>query len=149
MIDPKYLVDCLADHGMDFYAGVPDSLLKEFCAYVAEHSAAGKHTITANEGNAIAMASGYHMATDKNAVVYLQNSGLGNIINPLTSLADKEVYSTPMLLIIGWRGEPNIEDEPQHVKQGRITAKQLELLEIPYQILDSESDAKSLLSGRE
>lgn len=144
MINPKYFIDCLAGHGIDFYAGVPDSLLKDFCAYVDDHGEANKHIITANEGNAIAMASGYYMATGKSAVVYLQNSGLGNIINPLTSLADKEVYSTPMLLIVGWRGEPNMKDEPQHVKQGRITAKQLELLEIPYQILDSESDAKKL-----
>lgn len=146
MIAPKEFVDSLAAQSMDYFVGVPDSLLKDFCAYVDDHGEADKHTITANEGNAIAMASGYHMATGKCGIVYLQNSGLGNIINPLTSLADKDVYSTPMLLIIGWRGEPGVKDEPQHVKQGRITAKQLELLEIPYQVLDKSSDVKKLTS---
>ena len=116
MIRPDAFVRSLEKMGISFYAGVPDSLLKEFCAYVEDHVS---HVIAANEGNAVAMACGYHMATGKIAGVYLQNSGLGNIINPLTSLADKEVYKIPMLLIIGWRGEPGIHDEPQHVKQGR------------------------------
>lgn len=144
MIDPKYFVESLAKQGMDFYAGIPDSLLKDFCAYVDDHGASGKHTITANEGNAVAMASGYYMATGKYPVVYMQNSGLGNIINPITSIADKEVYSIPMLLIIGWRGEPDVKDEPQHIKQGRITPEQLELLEIPYKIVDQNSSAEQL-----
>lgn len=146
MIDPKHFVDSLAQQGMDYYVGVPDSLLKDFCAYVDDHGAAGKHTITANEGNAVGMATGYHMATGQYPVVYLQNSGLGNIINPLTSIADKEVYSIPMLLIVGWRGEPDVKDEPQHIKQGRITAEQLELLEIPYQVVDKACDAEALAS---
>lgn len=144
MIDPKHFVDSLASEGIDFYAGVPDSLLKDFCAYVDDHGIEGKHVITANEGNAIGLASGYHMATGSYPVVYLQNSGLGNTINPITSIADKEVYSIPMLLIIGWRGEPDIKDEPQHVKQGRITPAQLDLLEIPYQVVESASDVKAL-----
>lgn len=144
MIDPEIFINSLAGQGMDFYVGVPDSLLKDFCAYVDDHGAAGKYTITANEGNAVAMATGYHMATGKHAVVYLQNSGLGNIINPITSIADKEVYSIPMLLIVGWRGEPNVKDEPQHIKQGRITPAQLELLEIPYKIVDKSSNAEDL-----
>lgn len=135
MINPKKFVDCLSGVGLDFYVGVPDSLLKNFCAFVEDRSEFGQHIITANEGNAVAMASGYHMATGRSAIVYLQNSGLGNTINPLTSIADKQVYGIPMLLIIGWRGEPGTEDEPQHIKQGRITAKQLELLEIPYKIV--------------
>lgn len=139
MINPKEFVDALAEQGIDFYAGVPDSLLKDFCAYVDDHGKPGQHVITANEGNAVAMASGYHMATGKSAVVYLQNSGLGNTINPLTSIADKEVYQTPMLLVVGWRGEPGIKDEPQHVKQGRITPEQLELLEIPYRVVTADS----------
>lgn len=146
MIDPKQFVDCLAEQGMDYFAGVPDSLLADFCAYVDDLGVAGKHTITANEGNAVGMATGYHMATGKAAVVYLQNSGLGNIINPITSIADKEVYSIPMLLIVGWRGEPDVKDEPQHIKQGRITAEQLELLEIPYQVVDKDSNAADLAS---
>lgn len=144
MIDPKHFVDSLAKEGMDYYAGVPDSLLKDFCAYVDDHGAAEKHIITANEGNAIGIAAGYHMATGNHPVVYLQNSGLGNIINPITSLADKDVYSIPILLIVGWRGEPNIKDEPQHIKQGRITIEQLELLEIPYKIVDQTSKADEL-----
>lgn len=144
MIDPKHFVDSLAREGMDYYAGVPDSLLKDFCAYVDDYGSTKKHIITANEGNAIGIAAGYHMATGKYPIVYLQNSGLGNIINPITSLADKEVYSIPILLIVGWRGEPNIKDEPQHIKQGRITLEQLELLEIPYKIVEQTSDAEEL-----
>lgn len=144
MIDPKGFVDALAEQRIDFYAGVPDSLLKDFCAYVDDHGKPGQHVITANEGNAVAMASGYHMATGKSAVVYLQNSGLGNTINPLTSIADKEVYQTPMLLVLGWRGEPGVKDEPQHIKQGRITPEQLELLEIPYRVVAADSDPQEL-----
>ena len=144
MIDPKVLVDALNEQGIDFYVGVPDSLLKDFCAYVDDHGKPGQHVITANEGNAVAMASGYHMATGKSAVVYLQNSGLGNTINPLTSIADKEVYQTPMLLVVGWRAEPGVKDEPQHIKQGRITPEQLALLEIPYQVVTADSDPEEL-----
>jgi phosphonopyruvate decarboxylase len=143
MIRPDAFVRSLEKMGISFYAGVPDSLLKEFCAYVEDHVS---HVIAANEGNAVAMACGYHMATGKIAGVYLQNSGLGNIINPLTSLADKEVYKIPMLLIIGWRGEPGIHDEPQHVKQGRITPKQLELLDIPYRLVDADCEPEELAS---
>lgn len=146
MISPKNLVECLATQGMDYYAGVPDSLLKDFCAYIDDYGAKDKHTITANEGNAVAMAAGYYMATAQYPIVYLQNSGLGNIINPITSVADKEVYSIPMLLIVGWRGEPNIKDEPQHIKQGRITPKQLELLDIPYKIVDKNSNSDELVA---
>lgn len=146
MIDPKIFVDALAEKNIDFFVGVPDSLLKEFCAYVGDYGKLGQHVIAANEGNAVAMAAGYHMATKKSAVVYLQNSGLGNTINPLTSLADKEVYQIPMLLAVGWRAEPGVQDEPQHVKQGRITPEQLELLEIPYQIVTTNSDPFELAS---
>lgn len=146
MIEPKLFVESLGHNGMSYFVGVPDSLLKDFCAYVDDNCAAEKHTITANEGNAVAMASGYYMATGDCPVVYLQNSGLGNTINPITSIADKEVYSTPMLMIIGWRGEPGFKDEPQHIKQGRITAAQLELLEIPYKIIDKNDDADALVT---
>lgn len=144
MMDPKEFVDALAEQGIEFYAGVPDSLLAGFCAYVEDHAKAQQHVITANEGNAVAMASGYYMATGKSAVVYLQNSGLGNTINPLTSLADKEVYGIPMLLVVGWRGALGVEDEPQHIKQGRITSEQMELLDIPYEVVSSESDPREL-----
>lgn len=140
MLSPAIFYQALLKRGIDFFAGVPDSLLKNFCAYIDDHGPASKHVITANEGNAVALASGYHLATGKTGAVYMQNSGLGNCVNPLASLADREVYNIPLLLIIGWRGEPGIKDEPQHIKQGRITTGQLDLLEIPYQILDSQSD---------
>lgn len=140
MIEPQDFVLTLKEQGLDFFVGVPDSLLKSFCAYVDDTLPTDQHITAANEGNAIAIASGYHLATGKSAVVYMQNSGLGNTINPLTSLADKEVYQIPMLLVIGWRGEPGIKDEPQHVKQGRITLQQLDLLEIPYQVLSDQSN---------
>ncbi len=140
MIEPKSFFDVLNLHGIGFYAGVPDSLLANFCAYVDDQGGRDRHLITANEGNAVAVAMGYHMATGKLAAAYMQNSGLGNAINPLTSLADVEVYKVPMLLIIGWRGEPGEKDEPQHIKQGRVTLGQLKLLEIPYWVLDANSD---------
>lgn len=146
MIEAKKLVASLAVYSMDTFFGVPDSLLKSFCAYIDDHGDEGKHVIAANEGNAIGMAAGYHMSTGKRAVVYMQNSGLGNAINPLTSIADKEVCQTPMLLLIGWRGEPSAKDEPQHVKQGRITPALLNTLEIPYRILDASSDTDQLAS---
>jgi phosphonopyruvate decarboxylase len=123
---------------------VPDSLLASFCAYVDDECGPKEHVIAANEGNAIALAAGYHLSSGKVAAVYMQNSGLGNAINPLTSLADPEVYAIPLVLIIGWRGEPGFKDEPQHVKQGRITPGQLDLLEIPYWVMDRNSDAEDL-----
>jgi phosphonopyruvate decarboxylase len=144
-ICPKEFFDALKARGVDFYAGVPDSLLANFCAYVDDESGENLHVIAANEGNAVAVAMGYHMATGKVAAVYMQNSGLGNAINPLASLVDAEVYKVPMLLVIGWRGEPGVPDEPQHVKQGRITLEQLDLLGVPYWVLESTSDINTLL----
>ena len=146
MIDPGLLCKALQKRNIDFFAGVPDSLLKNFCAYIDDNGSPGKHVITANEGNAVALAAGYHLATGKTGAVYMQNSGLGNCVNPLTSLTDSEVYNIPVLLIIGWRGEPGIKDEPQHIKQGRVTTGQLDLLEIPYQILDAQSDLETALN---
>lgn len=147
MIDCKLFYDALTDRGVSFYAGVPDSLLANFCAYLDDHGDPENHVITANEGNAIALAMGYHMATSNIAAVYMQNSGLGNAINPITSLADADVYRVPMLLIIGWRGESGFPDEPQHVKQGRITTRQLDLLEIPYWVLSAETDVGNTLDA--
>jgi len=140
MIDPKVFFDELEARGVGLYAGVPDSLLSSFCAYVDDTAPDGRHIIAANEGNAVAIALGHHLATGKVSVVYMQNSGLGNAVNPLASLADSEVYSTPVLLIIGWRGEPGVPDEPQHVKQGRITPGQLDLLEVPWFEVTAETD---------
>lgn len=145
MINPKGLYTSLQQAGVGAFYGVPDSLLKDFCAYVDDHGKPGEHIITANEGNAVAIAAGYHMATNKIAAVYMQNSGLGNAVNPLTSLADPAVYRIPMLLIVGWRGEPGLKDEPQHVKQGAITPQQLDLLGVPYFLLEKNTDIESLL----
>lgn len=145
MIKPQALFEKLKSNGIRLFTGVPDSLLKDFCAYVDDKSQPEEHVITANEGNAVALAAGYHMATGGVAAVYMQNSGLGNTVNPLTSLADPEVYKIPMLLVVGWRGEPGVKDEPQHVKQGRITAEQLDLLEIPYWLLDKDSNVESVV----
>ena len=147
MIDPQFFYSQLQDAGIGLFAGVPDSLLKDFCAYVEDHGNAGEHVITANEGNAVAMAAGYHLTTGQLAAVYMQNSGLGNTINPLTSITDAQVYKIPLLMIIGWRGEPGVKDEPQHVKQGAITPQQLELLDIPYWVLDADSVLKTTLGA--
>jgi len=135
MIECGFFYDALARQGIDFFAGVPDSLLKSFCSYVTKHSNSNRHIIAANEGAAIALACGYHLATGKTPLVYMQNSGLGNSVNPLVSLVDPQVYSIPMLLLIGWRGEPRKQDEPQHIKQGRITSTLLDVLEMPYRVL--------------
>jgi len=136
MIPCQKFYECLAKNKIDFFTGIPDSLLKDFCAYVTDNASKEKNIITANEGNAIGLASGHYLATGKFGLVYMQNSGLGNAINPLTSLTDKDVYSIPMLLVIGWRGEPEVKDEFQHIKMGKITLKILETLEIPYKVLD-------------
>ena len=121
MVDVKLFYDTLIENGISFFSGVPDSYLKSFCSYLLENVDSEQHITSANEGNSIALAAGYHLATGKCALVYMQNSGLGNAVNPLTSLVDPEVYNIPLLLLIGWRGEPGIKDEPQHVKQGKIT----------------------------
>lgn len=127
----------LTAHGVDFFAGVPDSLLKPVCFYLADH-VGDKHVVAANEGGAVAVACGYHLATGGVPLVYLQNSGQGNTINPLLSLADRDVYSIPLVLLIGWRGEPGSADEPQHVKQGKVTVSLLEAMGIPWRHLPSE-----------
>lgn len=138
MILPERLYNFLQEQGVDFYTGVPDSLFKDLLKYIQDHTSSDQHIITANEGLALALASGYHFRTGKIPLVYLQNSGFGNIINPLTSLADKEMYAVPMLLMIGWRGKPGVKDEPQHSKMGRIMMQLLEVLEIPCYILDAD-----------
>jgi phosphonopyruvate decarboxylase len=146
MISPKEFYDVLKRNEIEFFTGVPDSLLKSFCAYLNDNANTKNHIISANEGGAIALASGYNLATGKIGLVYMQNSGQGNVINPLVSLADPEVYSIPILLLIGWRGEPGKQDEPQHVKQGKITFDLLNVLEIPYEILpDSLEEAEKIL----
>ena len=138
MITPKDFYKTLKEKGIDFFTGVPDSLLKDICAYITDNTEKSRHIIVANEGNAVALAAGHYLATNKIGLVYMQNSGEGNAVNPLVSLADKEVYSVPMLLMIGWRGEPGKKDEPQHKKQGRITLDLLKTLEIPFEILPAD-----------
>ena len=117
----------------EFFTGVPDSQLKELCSFLMDRYGLdpARHVIAANEGNAAALAAGYHLATGKVPVVYLQNSGLGNIVNPVASLLNEKVYGIPCLFIVGWRGEPGVHDEPQHAFQGEITLSLLENLDIP------------------
>lgn len=141
MISPKVFHAVLAAEGVDFLAGVPDSLLKEFCAYVDAVLPPEGHVITANEGTAVALAAGHHLATGNLPMVYLQNSGLGNAVNPLLSLADPEVYAIPMIVLVGWRGEPGVKDEPQHIKQGRVLPAMLDSMEIPWRALEGDPDA--------
>ena len=148
MLNCKEFFDLLHGGEIDFFSGVPDSLLKFFNSYILDNVDQNQHIIAANEGNAIALASGYYLATKKIGLVYMQNSGLGNAINQLVSLSDKEVYGIPVLLLIGWRGEPGEKDEPQHQKQGKITLKLLETLDIPYEILTKDiEDTKRKLSS--
>ena len=136
MLNASNFYKALTDKGIDTFVGVPDSLLKEFCACISDRADSQHNIIAANEGNALAIAAGNFLATGKPAVVYMQNSGEGNIINPLLSLLDEEVYNIPALLIIGWRGEPNAHDEPQHIKQGKLTLPLLKTMDIKYEILN-------------
>ncbi len=144
MIRPSFFIDTLQKHDIDFYAGVPDSLLKNICAYISDHLDSRHNIIAANEGGAVGIAAGYHLATSKIPVVYMQNSGEGNIINPLASLTDKEVYNIPVLLLIGWRGKPGVHDEPQHVKQGKVTLPLLDTMGINYQVLSQDESVAEI-----
>jgi phosphonopyruvate decarboxylase len=140
VISPSKYLDSLIANNINFFVGVPDSLLKQFCACVTDKLSEENHTIAANEGGAIGLAIGYHLGSGKVPMVYLQNSGLGNIINPLISLASKEVYGIPMVIMIGWRGEPGVKDEPQHIHQGRVMMDTLKAMDIPAYILDSDEN---------
>ncbi|MBI5457224.1 phosphonopyruvate decarboxylase [Candidatus Kaiserbacteria bacterium] len=145
MVRPEAIFDALRDQGAQFFTGVPDSLLKDLCSYIANRCDPSTHIIAVNEGCAVGLATGHFLATGRPAVVYLQNSGLGNAINPLLSLVDPAVYGIPMLLIIGWRGEPGVADEPQHCAQGPATIPLLNALGIPSEILpEDESTAAQL-----
>ena len=135
MISSKFFIDSLCSMQMDFFTGVTDSLLKNVCAYITDHFVTERNVIAANEGAAVGLAAGYYLATKKIPVVYMQNSGLGNAVNPLMSLTDKEVYNIPLLLLVGWRGEPGVKDEPQHIKQGKVTLPLLEAMGIKYAIM--------------
>lgn len=141
MIRPEFFIGKLRENGIDFFAGVPDSLLKNICAYITDSLPREQNIIAANEGGAMGIAAGYHLATGCIPVVYMQNSGEGNIINPLASLTDKEVYNIPVLLLIGWRGRPGVHDEPQHVKQGKVTTGLLNTMGINYTVLSKDEEA--------
>lgn len=132
--------------GADFFVGVPDSQLKAFCNYLmSEYGIDRKHhLIAANEGNCTAIAAGYHLATGKTPVVYMQNSGEGNVINPVASLLNDKVYAIPCIFVIGWRGEPGIHDEPQHIFQGEITLKLLDDLDIKYFVISDSTTVDEL-----
>jgi len=139
---PQDLYKIFVKNHVVYFCGVPDSILSSFGLYLEDH-AGDRHDIAANEGNAIGLAIGYFLATSKLALLYMQNSGLGNAINPLVSLADSEVLGIPMILLIGWRGQPGKVDEPQHIKQGKITTILLDNLHIPYIVLSRKSDKVS------
>ena len=147
MIYVEKFVSCLGEEGVEFFTGVPDSLLKSFCAYVTD-TCGDNHVIAANEGGAVGLAAGHYLATGKPALVYMQNSGQGNAVNPLCSLADPDVYSIPMVLLVGWRGEPGVKDEPQHVKQGKVTVSLFETLGIPTEILPDDDESAANLTRK-
>ena len=140
MIDPAFFFDELTRRGAAFFSGVPDSLLKSFCAYISGNTGENQHITAVNEGAALALAAGFHLATGRIPVVYMQNSGIGNAVNPLLSLCDAAVYRIPALLIIGWRGESGVHDEPQHITQGRIQEALLDALELPYAVLAQDEN---------
>lgn len=138
MLNQKKVFEVLGKHGVNYFTGVPDSYLNGFCNYALQHFPEN-NIITANEGNAVALAAGHYLATKEIPLVYMQNSGEGNAVNPLASLADKDVYAIPMLLLIGWRGQGNSEpNHPQHWRQGGITTSLLDILHIPFTVLEDD-----------
>lgn len=141
MLDQQKVFQTLADNGVTFFTGVPDSYLNGFCNY-ALTNCMDRNIIAANEGNAVGIAAGHYMASKEIPLVYMQNSGMGNAVNPLASLADKAVYAIPMLLLIGWRGQGGTEpNHPQHKLQGEITPGLLDVMHIPYTVLQDDNDA--------
>jgi phosphonopyruvate decarboxylase len=146
MIDIASFSNKLHDSGIEFITGVPDTLLNDFCLHIEDSWSKDRHVIAANEGNAIGLAAGYHLATGTIPLVYMQNSGIGNTVNPLLSLTHKLVYCIPMILLIGWRGEPDKNDHAQHKKQGEITPALLETMDIPYKVVPyNTEEALSIL----
>jgi len=143
MILVENLINTLKKNKINFFTGVPDSILKDFSSYVESYSK-NKHVITTNEGSAVSLGIGYYLSTKKIPCIYLQNSGLSNAINPLISIASKEVYAIPLFLMVGWRGAPKKPDEPQHIAKGKITPKLLKLLKIDFCVLRQEKDLNNL-----
>ena len=139
MIRAQSLINVLKKNNCKFFTGVPDSVLKEFSRLLPRKNKK-KHIIATNEGSAVAIGIGHYLSTKKMPVIYMQNSGISNALNPLISLAHKQVYSIPLVLVIGWRGSPDIKDEPQHMVKGKITKQILKLLNIKYIIVNSKND---------
>tara|TARA_B100000035_G_scaffold150403_1_gene128191 strand:+ start:393 stop:1523 length:1131 start_codon:yes stop_codon:yes gene_type:complete len=138
----------LKNNDIHFFTGVPDSLLKEFNNVIQQNVSSKNHIVTPNEGSAIALATGYHLSTKKIPLVYLQNSGIGNTINPILSLSSNDVYSIPMILVVGWRGQPGVKDEPQHISQGKYMETLLDSIEIPYKILPNTiEECKNIIAN--
>lgn len=138
MVNQQTLFETLDRLGVKFFTGVPDSLLNDFCLYLTNNIPDSRHVMAANEGNAIGIAAGNYMATGNIPLVYMQNSGIGNATNPLLSLTHDCVYGIPMILVIGWRGDPSVNDHAQHKKQGELTPVLMKDMDIPYEILDAE-----------
>jgi phosphonopyruvate decarboxylase len=148
VLEPAQFHAWLVEAGVGFFTGVPDSLLKEYCAHLDGAVERDRHVIAANEGGAVAIAMGHHLGTGGVALVYLQNSGLGNVVNPVLSLATAGVYAVPCVLLVGWRGEPGRKDEPQHLTQGQVTPQQLALLDVPFEVLpDAPEQARSTVAA--
>lgn len=133
------LLQALEQRGIHTIIGVPDSTLKQFCDGLQNYKGNINHYVPVNEGTAVGLAVGSYLADGKPACVYMQNSGIGNAVNPIASLANRDVYGIPMLFLVGWRGEPGVKDEPQHVFQGKITCKLFEVLSIPYEVIDKDT----------
>jgi len=151
MVKPSEFFDALISEEIDFFTGVPDSLLKDFCSILETKLNKENHIKTPNEGSAIGVAIGYHAASGKVPLVYMQNSGIGNAVNPILSLADPKVMATPIVLLIGWRGEMDDygvqrKDEPQHVKQGQITPELLTVMGIPFKVVEKDTKSKEVVS---
>ena len=146
-MDAQKFLDILEDLGDNFYAGVPDSLLSPFIDTLMDRhgGVSDKHIVAANEGAAVGLAAGHYLATARSGIVYMQNSGIGNAVNPICSLLHEKVYSIPVIFVIGWRGEPGERDEPQHVFQGEITLELLDCLEIPYVVISKETDITDII----
>lgn len=142
-MSPEDFLRTLTQSGVNFFTGVPDSILRDFCTLVNQLNPP-HHVTAANEGTAVSLAIGHYLGTRSTPAVYLQNSGLGNALNPIISLAHKSVYQIPILLIIGWRGEPGLKDEPQHQAQGSITIPLLDICGVPYKILSGETSQKEI-----
>ncbi len=143
MIDVKKLIKIFKNNNINFFTGVPDSVLKNFTNYLDTEKNI-EHLILTNEGSAVSAGIGYYLSTKKIPAVYMQNSGIGNSLNPIISIAHKKVYKIPLFLIIGWRGAPNLKDEPQHLVQGKITKQFLKLCGIKYFILEKQNHLKEI-----